>query len=208
MTTTPRPVEGTLQQRIIACADHDLLAIEICEATGASRSYVRLVLRMCALPFRRLPSKSPYQIEWPASRIEALVSLWGQGLSLTQIGLRLGVSRNAVGGKSRRMDLPRRRSPIEQKPRSVRVHCDTKQPLKPRPIERLREPGPGVSLLDMKWTQCSWVLGEPRDCRCCGERVKPGTAFCEHHHAIVYRSAADIPKILMLPVERRKRRAA
>ena len=77
-----------------------------------------------------------------------------------------------------------------------------------RPIERLREPGPGVSLLDLKWTQCSYILGEPRDCQCFGERVKPGTAFCEHHRAILYRSAADIPKILMLPGERRKRRAA
>ena len=49
---------------------------------------------------------------WNEERLEQLTKLWGQGLSITQIGLKLGVTRNAVVGKVHRMGLPKRQSPI------------------------------------------------------------------------------------------------
>ena len=49
---------------------------------------------------------------WNEERLEKLTKLWEQGLSITQIGIRLGVTRNAVVGKVHRMGLPKRQSPI------------------------------------------------------------------------------------------------
>lgn len=206
----------TSRERVRELANGFRTPKDIAEIVGLSVNRVQEIVRVDRLPVLRgyravdpvPPQRQPMPGDWPEVRTEELRRLWADGLSITKIGLELGVSRNAVIGKAIRIGLPRRGSPIAQKPKSERIQCETKPPLPLRPIERLREPGPGVSLLDLRWTQCSYILGDPRDCRCCGERVKPGTAFCEHHHAIVYRSAADIPKILMLPGERRKRRAA
>ena len=49
---------------------------------------------------------------WTDDRLEQLKSLWSKGLSITQIGQEIGVSRNAVVGKVHRMGLPKRQSPI------------------------------------------------------------------------------------------------
>ena len=49
---------------------------------------------------------------WNDERLEKLTKFWEQGLSITQIGIRLGVTRNAVVGKVHRMGLPKRQSPI------------------------------------------------------------------------------------------------
>src|SRR3546814_7694261 len=56
---------------------------------------------------------------WTEDRLTDLTRLWTEGLSITQIGLALGVSRNAVVGKVHRMGLPKRQSPIvkSDKPR-------------------------------------------------------------------------------------------
>lgn len=43
-----------------------------------------------------------YSNQWPAHLEAILIKLVPQGLSFTQIGQRLGKSRNAVGGKVKR----------------------------------------------------------------------------------------------------------
>jgi GcrA cell cycle regulator len=56
----------------------------------------------------------PASVPWPEEREQRLRVLWDEGLSITTIGRRLGVSRNAVTGKARRLDLPARPSPIRR----------------------------------------------------------------------------------------------
>ncbi|MEK9926053.1 MAG: GcrA family cell cycle regulator, partial [Alphaproteobacteria bacterium] len=51
---------------------------------------------------------------WTEERLEKLKSLWDKGLSISQIGEELGVSRNAIAGKAHRMGLPKRPSPISK----------------------------------------------------------------------------------------------
>lgn len=54
--------------------------------------------------------------EWPAKTIVRLRKLWGEGMPTVEIGLTLGYSKSAVCGKARRLDLPRRGSPISRGP--------------------------------------------------------------------------------------------
>src|ERR1700749_1539936 len=55
-------------------------------------------------------------MSWTDERIDKLKSLWGQGLTASQIADELGgVSRNAVIGKAHRLGLESRPSPVKGK---------------------------------------------------------------------------------------------
>jgi hypothetical protein len=51
---------------------------------------------------------------WPEERIARLRALHAEGVSFAEIGRRLGVSKNAVGSKADRLDLPGRPSPVRR----------------------------------------------------------------------------------------------
>ena len=55
------------------------------------------------------------ETSWTDERLEKLRKLWDKGLSISQIGEELGVTRNAVAGKAHRLKLPKRQSPIAKK---------------------------------------------------------------------------------------------
>jgi len=52
-------------------------------------------------------------MSWTDERIQELSRLWQEGLSASEIGKQLGVSKNAVVGKAHRLKLPARPSPIK-----------------------------------------------------------------------------------------------
>lgn len=62
-------------------------------------------------------------IEWTAEVVEKLRTFWNQGHPVNEIGRRLGVSKNAVIGKSHRLGLTGRNSPIIRngQPRAPRI---------------------------------------------------------------------------------------
>ncbi len=53
-------------------------------------------------------------MSWTEERIQELARLWQAGMSASEIGKQLGVSKNAVVGKAHRLKLPSRPSPIKQ----------------------------------------------------------------------------------------------
>lgn len=53
-------------------------------------------------------------MEWSNQTILRLRALWAEGYSTTEIGRRLGCSKNAAIGKARRLGLPERPSPIRR----------------------------------------------------------------------------------------------
>ena len=123
---------------------------------------------------------------WTEDRLIDLTKLWGEGLSITQIGLVLGVSRNAVVGKVHRMGLPKRQSPI--------VRSD--KPKAPRPpIQRRR----AVPLTLEQWDRntCSWPIGDPKtdDFKFCTEQSEPGRPYCTTHCAMAYTTSRDRYKV-------------
>ena len=122
------------------------------------------------------------QSVWTEERLVDLTRLWGEGLSITQIGLVLGVSRNAVVGKVHRMGLPKRQSPIVKSDKP-RVPKD--------PIQRRRT----VPLSLEQWDRntCSWPTGDPKtdNFSFCGDQVAPGRPYCTAHCSKAYTTARE-----------------
>ena len=71
--------------------------------------------------------RSQNDFDWNASTIARLRLLWAEGHSTTEIGRRMGVSKNAIVGKAHRLNLPARPSPIRRD-----GVCKPPQPRRPR----------------------------------------------------------------------------
>ena len=99
--------------------------------------------------------------EWTPKRVSALIALWNEGLSTSEIGARLGVTKNAVVGKVHRLGLPKRGSPIKHKPKPAEI----------------------IGLASLRPGMCSWPEGEPgtEDFNFCGGDTVPGKPYCDHH---------------------------
>lgn len=75
------------------------------------------------------PRDSSYRGEsWPARDLDQLSRLWDEGLTASQIGLRMGRSKNSIVGKAHRLDLPSRPSPIRPNGETVRSHVARVRP--------------------------------------------------------------------------------
>ena len=123
---------------------------------------------------------------WTDGRIEKLKELWAQGLSISQIGESLGVSRNAIAGKAHRMGLPKRPSPISrtkvEKPKVVMPEDAENLPLR-------------LELRQLEWSRskCCWPTGDPKKNGFvfCGDPIVPGKPYCLTHCQEAYTTSRD-----------------
>jgi GcrA cell cycle regulator len=117
---------------------------------------------------------------WTEQRLEQLKSLWAKGLSISQIGAEIGVSRNAVVGKVHRMGLPKRQSPIMRSEKTPAV----------RPAAKTASP---MTFEEWDRSKCCWPIGDPKsdDFRFCGERASEGRPYCAHHCAMAYTTTRE-----------------
>lgn len=115
--------------------------------------------------------------EWTPLRIGALMAYWTEGLTTSEIGLKLGVTKNAVVGKVHRLGLPKRQSPIRAKPKAAKIHTPVSKPN-----------GLRVRLEVLKPNMCRWPEGEPGTDNLffCGEGVLEGKPYCAHHAGRAY----------------------
>nr|CAX84191.1 conserved uncharacterized protein [uncultured bacterium] len=106
---------------------------------------------------------------WTEETISELTRLWAQGLSTSEIGRRIGMSKNAVVGKAHRLGLIGRPSPIKRA-----------APVQPQP--------PKVVPFGGARGGCSWPIGDPRkeDFHFCGDSAVPGKPYCLQHAQIAY----------------------
>jgi len=154
-------------------------------------------------------------MSWTEERVAILKKLWTDGLSASQIALKLGnVSRNAVIGKVHRLGLSGRATTSRMRsvrPRARVVAFPSRTPsvqyrshgntaLKalflpaplpaPEPVlDDIEIPmADRVDLLSLKDCMCRWPLGDPQDetFRFCGRRTRNGSSYCEHHARIAY----------------------
>ena len=123
---------------------------------------------------------------WTDERLEKLKELWTQGLSISQIGEALGVSRNAIAGKAHRMGLPKRPSPISrtkfEKPKIVMPEVAENLPLR-------------LELRQLEWSRskCCWPTGDPKKngFAFCGDAIVPGKPYCLTHCQEAYTTSRD-----------------
>jgi GcrA cell cycle regulator len=145
-------------------------------------------------------------------KIQRLRELWARTeLSTAEIGRRLGVSKNAVVGKARRLDLPGRPSPIRRDgepqpivPRQPRpVRGPTLPPLSelksdyaqlppfvaqsvadhPPPPQQSPPAMPKATLPLPHAKACCWPIGEPgrKGFRFCEDAALEGKPYCSDH---------------------------
>ncbi|MBT3361277.1 MAG: global cell cycle regulator GcrA-like protein [Rhodospirillales bacterium] len=114
-------------------------------------------------------------VDWTETQVAELIRLWNEGLPTSEIGRKLGTTKNAVVGKAHRMGLTKRQSPIRKKA--------APKPEKPK-IIRLRELRSGM---------CSWPHGEPGtpDFQFCGKPTVPSKPYCADHCAMAYVSGKE-----------------
>ena len=146
--------------------------------------------------------------EWTDATIAELRKLWDEGVSTAEIGRRIGMSKNAVIGKARRLLLPERANPVgltrEQRMQLGMVVLDNprpRAPMKPKPVavvvplpERawLNEPvilraavAPPLPAPVFQGRRCEWLEGEwPPYARCDGKATHG--SWCERHAAKVF----------------------
>lgn len=125
---------------------------------------------------------------WTEERMCQLRDLWAEGLSMSEIGLRLGVTRGVVAGKAHRMGLSSRVSPI----------TGQLGQRKPRPSRAVRKARPAPAVVPVivpigKRLPCCWPEGEPgtpgfRYCGAPREVRSDGRqrSYCPEHAARAY----------------------
>lgn len=150
---------------------------------------------------------------WTDARVEALTSLWREGLSASQVAERLGgVTRNAVIGKIHRLALSGRApgGTVQRHPRAARVIRAIFPPravasriaphrraaVAVNPIEVVPE-GPGLigDLVALSAHVCRWPIGDPSapDFSFCGRATAGEGPYCADHHRCAHQTRALSP---------------
>lgn len=128
---------------------------------------------------------------WTVERVTRLRALHRIGLSHTQIGAELGVSRAGVGAKLNRLGLtsrPRTQTFVN----AVTVAPDREKRKFDRPVaEPAREGAPTpllIPLVELRHGQCRWPIGDPGQpgFGFCGHPRLAERPYCEFHVGIAY----------------------
>jgi len=160
-------------------------------------------------------------MEWNDELISKLRNLWGEGHSTSEIGRRIGMSKNAVVGKAHRLNLPPRPSPIRREgmpgvrprpPAPKRCTGPTLPPLaavvaeplpallaaaRPDPIAApVAQTQPAVRIVPPRAGRsvaCCWPIGEPgtKSFRFCDAEAAAGKPYCAEHAALAYVKIRD-----------------
>ncbi len=122
--------------------------------------------------------------EWTPDRIKTLIAFWDEGHPTSEIGRRLGVTKNSVVGKVHRLGLKKRQSPIrhstaQPRPKVAKVQA---------PKKRQPAPAESVSMEELRPSMCCWPEGEPGtpELHFCGRQVMEDKPYCEEHCARAY----------------------
>lgn len=139
---------------------------------------------------------------WPEERNELLRSLVEKGLSASEIGEKIGITRNAVIGQCNRKGIQLKRAPgwsrgrkrskepsvprISMRPKFVFgpgfVRSPIKPPLAVASVVEEKEPM-HLTLVELKNNSCRWPYGETNFTFCGHEKIDDEKiSYCPYHH--------------------------
>jgi len=130
-------------------------------------------------------------VAWTDEIVTEIRHLAAQGLSASNIGNELGITRNAVIGKMRRLKIPLLgdsqggRRAGDQRPR--RKRATLKVPVseaEPKPLPT------NVTLMELVPEGCRWPMGDPGTpefAYCGNRRAQINLPYCEGHCRMAYR---------------------
>jgi GcrA cell cycle regulator len=147
---------------------------------------------------------------WSAGTIAKLKSLFDKGLSTSEIGKKLGFTKNAIVGKINRLGLNNvqkksaaKKAAMSAKPKkaaakitksapkkeSFRARCESKHQTE-RTIRHSSQ------LMALKSDQCRWPVGDPDsdNFHFCGEKCFTGKPYCFEHCKVAYQFATSAKK--------------
>ncbi len=152
-----------------------------------------------------------------ARRRDDLLQLWVAGQSYRQIAEHFGLTRSAVAGAVKVLDLPPR--DLSDRP-SPKLGIPTGKKAAPTTRRKDRASGGsasdrlapafskssrllGVGLAHLRTSQCAWPLWHNEvTFRYCGEPALPGGSWCQHHRDKVYLRASSGQQPLAPETER------
>jgi GcrA cell cycle regulator len=141
---------------------------------------------------------------WTDEHVLELRKLNSEGYSASQIGNRLGCSRNAVIGKLHRLQLPSLHKPTAAQPRQravrtpivriVRVNGNSDKMRVMQSVTgnlfepRVVEAAPlHISFDDLTSTTCKYPFGDIPNMTFCGHLSAAGSSYCNSHHKLCWR---------------------
>ena len=151
------------------------------------------------------------EYDWTTEAVAKLRQLWDDAHSASEIGRRLGTSKNAVIGKARRLALPGRPSPIRrggsaaERPTREKVAAARRPPATmptgraavvnarssdvPPAVTPITATDPELRAWPARERrECCWPIGEPRTAafRLCGAPALTKAPYCEAHARSAY----------------------
>jgi len=159
---------------------------EIAERLGRSVEAVKYRI----FAHRLLTGGRPGPGPWPEAREQELRRLWERGDSAAEIADALGVGRNAVLAKVRRLGLPSRRIQVKRRrpvanasPWFGAAPRPRPAPLPPRRSLSLPEPeSRAIPFIDLRPGQCKWIAGDGAPWLACGHGTGgPQQPWCPYH---------------------------
>lgn len=142
--------------------------------------------------------------DWTDERVTHLRRLWDEGHSASEIGRRLGVSKNSIVGRARRDDLPARPSPINQYATRKDPHRARPRRIRPaKTLPDLASLGPSqaiahgavevpiillpkarplpAQIIPRRVVACEWITSDGKPWTKCGKPSAPGAIYCAEH---------------------------
>ena len=135
-------------------------------------------------------------MSWNDEKIGQLKRLWKDGLTTSEIGKKLGISKNAVVGKAHRLSLEGRPSPIRTVAMPVAAGKSAASSAQKKnfkeevskKISSLDKQVPLVGISDLGVAACRWPIGDHKEAgfHFCGKRAIPGRPYCEEHAGVAF----------------------
>ncbi len=132
---------------------------------------------------------------WTKEIIAKLIKLAAQGLSYTEIGKALGITKNAAIGKARRLRIskPPAEAVIKQrKPTPKPKQKPAPKPPTPLEKETMLTGMKFVSMMDLKDDHCRYPIDKDGETVFCG-LPKFKKSFCQEHGAKCYMPPRPLP---------------